>query len=124
MFPEIKAFVDKAYKTFPTLKLFICGHSLGGALAQLCFGNLVLSNTPRRVAAVYTVGQPRAGNKKFKDLLEKVSPETTYIRITNNQDCVPNLANGQHCGVLVHIQASGEFSFVRFTSIYVNSFVL
>lgn len=96
------------------MNLYICGHSLGGALAQLCFGNLTLSNTPRKVAAVYTVGQPRAANKRFKELVEQNSPDTKYIRITNNQDCVPSLANGQHYGTLVHIQANGVFSFVSF----------
>merc|ERR1712137_1331640 len=100
VFPEIKAFVDKAYKAVPSLKLYVCGHSLGGALAQLCMGNFILSNAQRKVTAVYTVGQPRAANKKFREIIEQTSPDTTYIRITNNQDVVPSLANGQHFGTL------------------------
>jgi triacylglycerol lipase len=92
--------------------LYICGHSLGGALANLCFSYFVLSDRPRPVAAVYTVGQPRAGNKKFKEQLELAAPNTPFIRITNNQDCVPSLAGGQHCGIHLHITATGYFTFV------------
>ena len=113
MWPQVEKFVEKAYRVYPNLKLYLCGHSLGGALANICFGYFVLSDTPRPVEAVYTVGQPRAGNKYFREQLEIAAPNTTYIRITNNQDCVPSLAGGQHCGVHVHFDVFGRPSFVR-----------
>lgn len=40
------------------------------------------------------------------------NPNTKYIRITNNQDCVPSLAGGQHCGLHVHFDANGRLTFV------------
>ena len=100
------------------MKLYLCGHSLGGALANLCLGYLVLSDEPRNVDAIYTIGQPRAGNKKYREQLEVASPDTKYIRITNNQDCVPSLAGGQHCGVHVHFDANGHLTFVCILYLY------
>ena len=113
VWPQIEQFVDKAYKSYPNLKLFICGHSLGGALANLCMGYFTISDRPHDVASVYTIGQPRVRNKKYREHLELASPNTPYIRITNNQDCVPSLAGGQHCGVHIHFDATGRLSFVR-----------
>lgn len=106
------------------MKLFICGHSLGGALANLCMGYFTLSDSPREVVSVYTIGQPRVGNKKYREQLELQSPNTTYIRITNNQDCVPSLAGGQHCGVHIHFDAGGRLSFVCFFSFFLLFYLL
>lgn len=61
---------------------------------------------------MYTIGQPRVGNKEFREQLELSSPDTIFFRITNNQDCVPSLARGQHCGTHVHFDAEGHLSFV------------
>lgn len=112
MWPEVKEFVDQAYEQYPKLKLFLCGHSLGGALANICLAYFTFTDSPRVVDAVYTVGQPHAGNKFFREQLELAAPKTTYIRMTNNQDCVPVLAGGQHCGIHVHFDVSGRPSFV------------
>src|SRR3990167_990463 len=115
---QVESFVQRARSSFPNIKVYVCGHSLGGALATLCFGYMVLSDYPIPVTAVYTIGQPRAGNKKFREALEFASPNTKFIRITNNQDCVPSLASGQHCGLHVHIDAAGRLTFVWFLLIF------
>lgn len=48
--------------------IWITGHSLGGALAELCAAQaLFVSNIP--VQGVYTFGQPRVGSKDFADAL-------------------------------------------------------
>jgi len=107
---QIVDYVDSVYAQYPHLKLYICGHSLGGALANLCFAFYTLTDDPRPVEAVYTIGQPRAGNRQFKEILHQSAPMTKYIRITNNQDVVPSLAQGQHCGVHVHITSAGRLS--------------
>src|SRR3990167_2765130 len=115
---QVESFVQRARSSFPNIKVYVCGHSLGGALATLCFGYMVLSDYPIPVTAVYTIGQPRAGNKKFIEALEFASPNTKFIRITNNQDCVPSLASGQHCGLHVHIDAAGRLTFVWFLLLF------
>merc|ERR1712137_282129 len=48
---------------------------------------------------------------KFREQLEMSAPNTTFIRITNNQDCVPSLARGQHCGRHFHFDTNGRLSF-------------
>lgn len=105
------------------MKLYICGHSLGGALANLCFAYFIFSDSPRQVEGVYTIGQPRVGNKKFREQLELQSPNTTFIRITNNQDCVPSLAGGQHCGTHIHFDAGGVLTFVSFKIIFFHFYM-
>jgi predicted lipase len=105
-----------AYMKYPELKLIICGHSLGGALALMCYSYFIFSDSPRRVDAVYTVGQPPVGNKHFAQHLKFASPKTKYIRITNNQDIVPSLKapKSEHFGIHVHIKSNGKFVFVSY----------
>lgn len=45
---------------YPHKKIYITGHSLGGALALFAAVELSLNYT---VTAVYTYGQPRVGNQ-------------------------------------------------------------
>lgn len=113
VWPQVQQFVDQAYERHPHLKLYVTGHSLGGALALLCYSYFVLSDTPRRVAAIYTLGQPPVGNEAFCTALMLNSPNTTYIRITNNNDCVPQLfiPGAQHGKTHLHISPSGSFQF-------------
>lgn len=55
----------------PTAKLYVCGHSLGGALAVVFMGALMHDSSKRveaiksRVGALYTFGQPRVGDYEF-----------------------------------------------------------
>mmetsp|Transcript_17553 Transcript_17553/g.68086 ORF Transcript_17553/g.68086 Transcript_17553/m.68086 type:complete len:772 (-) Transcript_17553:57-2372(-) len=108
---EIQSVVNEAFERHPDLRLFISGHSLGGALANLCYAHFTFGNEPRHVGAVYTIGQPCAGNAKFVKILAEESPQTIYIRVTNNQDVVPSVAPGEHCGVNIHFNSSGELHF-------------
>ena len=47
-----------------TTRLFLTGHSLGGALAVLA-GAVLQFETNRSVTGVYTYGQPRVGDPDF-----------------------------------------------------------
>lgn len=60
--------------------IFITGHSLGGALAQLA----TAAFTSDRIAACYTFGSPRAG---ARSLDQYVKPP--HYRVTNGWDIVP-----------------------------------
>ncbi|MEI6408220.1 MAG: lipase family protein [Bacteroidota bacterium] len=69
-------------------KLFICGHSLGGALAQLAAHRFVLHG--HQVAGVYVFGSPRVGNQEFKSAYNALLEAQTYLHI-NNEDIVPQI---------------------------------
>ncbi len=83
----------------PDKQLFICGHSLGAALAQLTAHRFVLSGRP--VAAVYVFGSPRVGNREFKDAYNALLGAKTFLHI-NNQDVVtqvpPQMFGFHHLG--------------------------
>jgi triacylglycerol lipase len=63
---------------FKGKKFYICGHSLGGAMATIATSRL-----QDKVDALYTYGSPRTGTKKFVN-----SIKTPHYRHVNNNDMV------------------------------------
>lgn len=76
----ITAAVDKAVPS--TLGLYITGHSLGGALAQIASAALERDN----LAACYTFGSPRVGTEAFDREVK-----CPHYRVVNNWDIVPGV---------------------------------
>lgn len=70
-------------------KVYVTGHSLGGAVAMLAAYELQYENNVT-VDGVYTFGQPRVGNKAFHDFYNGGSPRVTW-RLTHWHDPVPHL---------------------------------
>ncbi|CAD5233376.1 unnamed protein product [Bursaphelenchus xylophilus] len=71
-------------------RIWITGHSLGGAIAALTATQLALSYPllkPR--ISLYTFGQPRVGNREYA-ALHNLEVEESY-RVVHNQDLVPNI---------------------------------
>lgn len=67
---------------YDSKQFFICGHSLGAAMATIATSRL-----QGKVSALYTYGSPRTGTKKFA-----TSIQTPHFRHVNNNDmvtCVP-----------------------------------
>ena len=77
--PQVVAALEKIPDTF---RLYITGHSLGGALAIIAAGEL----NSDRLAACYTFGSPRVGNSEFG---ENIKPP--IYRVVNAADMVPRL---------------------------------
>ncbi|KAL3681621.1 hypothetical protein R1sor_024577 [Riccia sorocarpa] len=78
----------------PNAKLFITGHSLGGALANLYTGLLFFNNEEKltsRLAAVYTFGQPRVGAEDYSEYLISKLNEKRYWRVVYSNDLVPRI---------------------------------
>lgn len=67
--------------------VWITGHSLGGALAALAAAKLASINACQNIGGIYTFGQPRVGDKDFKEKFEKLLPGGAY-RVTNFKDPV------------------------------------
>jgi triacylglycerol lipase len=83
-------------------RLYICGHSLGGAMATIATSRLT-----GRVTCLYTYGSPRAGTKSFVK-----SFNTPHYRHVNNNDIVPKVPFAflgyRHHGTLRYINFYGN----------------
>ena len=81
-FMSVKDQMDRYLPCAEGLPVFITGHSLGGALATLGVTHL----SGRGLAACYTFGAPRVGNKGFSSSLQ-----TPVYRVVNPGDPVPHV---------------------------------
>jgi triacylglycerol lipase len=70
----------------PRSKLFIAGHSLGGALATIALPD-VEARIGRKVVALYTYGSPRVGDNSFVTAFNRNYAEKSF-RIINTSDMV------------------------------------
>ena len=83
-------------------ELYICGHSLGGAMATLAASRL-----NDRVVACYTYGSPRVGGSVWRDKCT-----FKHYRYVNNNDVVPKvplwIMGFRHYGELQYINFYGN----------------
>ncbi|KAI6183054.1 Class 3 lipase protein [Aphelenchoides bicaudatus] len=75
---------------YPEYKVWVTGHSLGGALAQIAAGELVgVQKVPSDRVVMINFGQPRVGNKEYVEVYEKLVPNA--FRIVHANDLVPHV---------------------------------
>ncbi len=76
----------------PKQRIFITGHSLGGALATLATSHIIKLISDNKISAklpiLYTFASPRVGDSVFASNFSKL--EECY-RIANSEDIVPNI---------------------------------
>ncbi|KAL0950173.1 hypothetical protein HGRIS_010166 [Hohenbuehelia grisea] len=102
---EVKRLLQKTkYK-----KVYITGHSLGGALASLeaLFLTLNLKDHPDVSIKAVTYGMPRVGNQAFADAFDKLVPN--YKRINRHRDIVPAVPPRNFHAGLGPLQLDVEF---------------
>lgn len=85
VFPGILNEVKRLQRLYPTYKVRLTGHSLGGALAMITANDLKLNNIGSHV---YTFGMPRAGDNIFSDCASTLFP---HVRVTHLKDMVPHI---------------------------------
>ncbi|KAL2620142.1 hypothetical protein R1flu_000347 [Riccia fluitans] len=105
-YDDITKRVQKLMKLNPEAKLYVTGHSLGGALANL-YTTLLFFNKEEevtsRLGAVYTFGQPRLGGDEYCNFISS-RLGSKYKRIVYGSDLVPRVPSDdeifqfKHCG--------------------------
>ena len=102
----LKEFLRQLRSLDPLRPVWITGHSLGGALAQICFAELPVA------AGCYVYGAPRVGNREFAAMFE----DRTLVRFEYGKDPItqipidiPSLGFGYaDAGMYMYITKSGE----------------
>eukprot|EP00249_Psilotum_nudum_P022347 c28480_g1_i2 orf=166-1689(+) len=95
-FDDISKDVKELLKANPKAKLYITGHSLGGALSAL-YATMILyindTSIIQRLAAIYTFGQPRIGDQGVADFMDKLleQQQIPYYRVVYCNDLVPRV---------------------------------
>jgi hypothetical protein len=91
--------LDAGLGQAPESRLWVTGHSLGGALAKLWA--LWAAGRGHDVAGVYTFGQPRVGDAAFASFYNSVLGARSF-RVVHAEDIVPRvpwmLARYRHAG--------------------------
>lgn len=87
--------------------LWVTGHSLGGAMAQIVAGRCRLADIPAWPAEVYTYGSPRVGNPRYI-----AYNDVQHVRWVNNNDVVtrvpPTWLRYRHRGDMMYLDANGD----------------
>eukprot|EP00455_Lapot_gusevi_P026142 TRINITY_DN275_c0_g1_i3.p1 TRINITY_DN275_c0_g1~~TRINITY_DN275_c0_g1_i3.p1 ORF type:complete len:379 (-),score=152.55 TRINITY_DN275_c0_g1_i3:138-1142(-) len=88
--PQTLDALRQANQDLPNGRIFITGHSAGGAAASLMVAYLNLFEPDLLPEAVYTFGAPRVGNPAF---MNSLAPETraAVYRVIRGSDPVPYL---------------------------------
>lgn len=89
------------------LPLYVCGHSLGGAMATICAGRCFLSHINTDPTELFTYGSPRVGDKRYINYVE-----LRHFRFVNNNDIVtrvpPTWLGFRHAGDMVYLNRNGD----------------
>jgi len=89
--------------------VWFCGHSLGGAMAQICAGRCQLSDIAAVPQEVVTFGSPRAGTKQYV-----THAKIRHVRWVNNNDVVarvpPMWLKYRHTGTQMYLDSKGDLA--------------
>ena len=107
-FSEVQKVVIDAAKRSSSGRLYLTGHSLGGALASIAAAHLGQAELKNRINSLYTFGQPRIGDSVFGDLVENACADDVF-RFVNDDDIVTRLPPGfSHFGHLLRFKENGD----------------
>ncbi len=88
---QMIAALEQCCEDSPNSRIFVTGHSLGGALATLAIPDIIknIKFTKYKEIKLYTFASPRCGNRKFADAFKETKVE--HWRIANTEDMVTML---------------------------------
>ena len=109
IYEDILNLVEQHHQKPATKKIWVCGHSLGGAMATILAQRLEHKGG-FDVDTLVTYRSPRAGGPKFSAWCNK---HLKHQRFVNNNDvvpCVPTVFRWRHNGDCHYIKSTGEVS--------------
>jgi hypothetical protein len=93
-------------------RIWLAGHSLGGALAMLYAWRFFNAFHQLPFAGIYTLGQPRVGNSAFRDTYNFSGLKSRTFRIVHADDLIPRipwlLGIYRHAGHEVFVSGAGS----------------
>lgn len=102
-FRRVEAQLKSALAGAGVRRIWLTGHSLGGALATITAAEL----RPQSFTGIYTYGQPRVVDAAARGMLDNTYAGR-FVRFVNNRDLVTRVPPGfLHVGRLIHFNASG-----------------
>lgn len=108
---EIWPHIEKALESNKK-PLWFCGHSLGGAMANICSARAMLSYIKTEPEGVFTFGSPRVGCKKYVSHVK-----LPHYRWVNNNDIVtrvpPTFLGYRHSGEEMYIDRLGRLKDIK-----------
>lgn len=104
IYTALSSMIFKKLETLNPSRVFVTGHSLGGALANLCAVELLSQTSWRPI--LYTFGCPRTGDPAFARSFERYS--VPCCRIVNTEDIVTTVPVStlklEHLGELLVVE--------------------
>ncbi|BDA48953.1 probable phospholipase A1 EG1, chloroplastic/mitochondrial at C-terminar half [Coccomyxa sp. Obi] len=101
-------------------RVYLTGHSMGGALATLCAYELAArdyKNVPAPAVTMYSFGQPRVGNLPFSTDYDELVPDSWRVKNANDiVTRIPSLLGYHHIGVEVQMFPDGQLTISRESS--------
>lgn len=103
-YKAIREFVHEQVKGTEKTKIYVHGHSLGGALTTLAALDIQYNFADKEVIA-WGIGIPKVGNEAFKDSFNRRLPK--FLNIERASDLIPQVPprffGFRHAGNLIHI---------------------
>ncbi|MFL4970516.1 MAG: lipase family protein [Xanthobacteraceae bacterium] len=110
VWPQLRSLLGK--RPAANDKVYVTGHSLGGALAALT-ALRIETDSVADVEAVYTFGMPRPGSPQFASQYDQAGLGMRTYRLVDADDIVPTVApsflNFHHVGRHLHCTRGGKF---------------
>ena len=91
-------------------RIYITGHSLGGALAAITAYYAETATAPVKLTGVYTFGQPYTGDDDFQFCYDAGLKDRTF-RFVTDKDVIPKTrldSSYRHIGVFMFFDANGN----------------
>ena len=107
VYEDILSLVEQHHQKPASKKIWVCGHSLGGAMATILAQRLEHKGG-FDIDTLFTYGSPRVGGPKFRMWCDK---HLKHQRFVNNNDvvpCVPTVFRWRHSGNCHYIKSTGE----------------